>query len=551
MLSVYYEKILLDILNKVSLDLKFREAEKKFHEEIKDSFGKIQTMFENYNNVINEFKKLKLEEIVAISHSIQTKTPTVGFKLAKDESNPLFKPKGFVPVGSNIVRKVAKRGTSSKILNFGIGKMKLNGSFLNSELNHFGINSNKQVIDHNTQSLFRNESKTNTAMPINSGEEAKINEADEYRIKVNRHSSFNTDLCSTIHNINPTINVLNIKKEEENAIIESDKSKSKSKKSSSSPSSSSSSSGKVEQQKFQRFNIRAKTVRANAMMQSLAKYNPNSQNHLIEHDNENSMDEAEEENKKTIPVGALSSPNRRETIKMVASSRRSNIIPQSIIVKEDLNENAGSSKTEEGDLFKSTDTLVKCDDIDLNAPTLIQILESNKKETEIRPKNLSPTIKRLQLAERGIGGNAPCAVDNLRRKNRQETIKALGLKSSFFNKQIINNEQKSFMNSFIGGDNNGQEDYLKEIKQLKNEISMYKTYIQNINDKLEGEQKLKINLESIFKDHEERNKQIYKTEIDNIHECFEVYRGFYEEELMSRKAIISDLSSIIDDILLK
>lgn len=182
----------------------------------------------------------------------------------------------------------------------------------------------------------------------------------------------------------------------------------------------------------------------------------------------------------------------------------------------------------------------------------------NIKSNEINnviTNNQNSSINALNNNMFGLSNN-PSSKIKLKQKN-STTMKLLDYKQS-----IINNiKNNSFINNaMITGNINYENianlqidnsEYLKEIKELKTEINMYKNYIQAINDKLENEQKLKLEIEHLYKYYEENNKKIFKCEIDNINKCFEVYRKFYEEELLSRKNIIENLSVTIEDLLLK
>lgn len=123
--------------------------------------------------------------------------------------------------------------------------------------------------------------------------------------------------------------------------------------------------------------------------------------------------------------------------------------------------------------------------------------------------------------------------------------------------EVYNEQNSSFcpINSFIGGsvvDVNYENDkYINEIKQAKVEIQMYKQYISTINDKLENEVKLKNSYLINLREFEKKNKSIYKTEIDNLHVCFEIYKDFYQNELDNRKDVIINLHNTLEEVLAK
>lgn len=105
--------------------------------------------------------------------------------------------------------------------------------------------------------------------------------------------------------------------------------------------------------------------------------------------------------------------------------------------------------------------------------------------------------------------------------------------------------QGSFKNSIIG------EEQIQEIKQLKSELTMYKTHNDMLTKKFQGYSSLKKEVHNILDKYEQKNREIYKMELENLKDCFSIYRGYYEEELSSRRQIIDDLCKIIDDMKLK
>lgn len=64
---MYYEKLLLDTLNKSEIEAKSRNINKLYSADLYTVIKQLINVFELYNNFIQEFKRLKLEEIVKIS----------------------------------------------------------------------------------------------------------------------------------------------------------------------------------------------------------------------------------------------------------------------------------------------------------------------------------------------------------------------------------------------------------------------------------------------------------------------------------------------------
>lgn len=106
--------------------------------------------------------------------------------------------------------------------------------------------------------------------------------------------------------------------------------------------------------------------------------------------------------------------------------------------------------------------------------------------------------------------------------------------------------QNSFKGSFLLND-----DQINEIKQLKCELSMYKTQTEMLTRKFQSNSILKNELQKMLDTYENKNREIYKTELKNLTDCFEIYKGFYEDELTSRRNIIDELCKIIEGMKLK
>lgn len=185
--------------------------------------------------------------------------------------------------------------------------------------------------------------------------------------------------------------------------------------------------------------------------------------------------------------------------------------------------NATSNEYHSGDLIKSRLKLTS----GLAPDNLSPGIAYRNQMPSSSPINLvSPLDSKLR--------NSPLAQFKRRNAADRETSKALALK-------YVDATAKDMTDS----------NYLKELKGLKSEIEMYKTYIQNINSKLQNEKTAVDTYNELLKINEESSNSIYRTQIQKLQESFEVYRGFYEEELSYRSEVILKLSSTIDNILLK
>lgn len=95
------------------------------------------------------------------------------------------------------------------------------------------------------------------------------------------------------------------------------------------------------------------------------------------------------------------------------------------------------------------------------------------------------------------------------------------------------------------------DEYTREIKQLQNEVAVYKTYVESVNSKLEAERKHNTKIQKEIQAFESKSNKIHRNEIENIYKVFQSYKDFHEQELDSRKQIIENLLLKLDDCKLK
>ncbi len=93
-------------------------------------------------------------------------------------------------------------------------------------------------------------------------------------------------------------------------------------------------------------------------------------------------------------------------------------------------------------------------------------------------------------------------------------------------------------------------DHTQEIKQLRKELTLYKTTVQNLSSELEFLRSNNINVEKIICEFQENQKKIFDVEIENLNQVIKVYKSFYEEELLGKRKVIEELAKIIDEIYL-
>lgn len=172
-------------------------------------------------------------------------------------------------------------------------------------------------------------------------------------------------------------------------------------------------------------------------------------------------------------------------------------------------------------------------------PRVQHKIQSNKLLKKIRG---GPRYSILENNQKGTNPLTPASIiQGKYGKNRQSEFHQYeDFRRKNFRASIISH------GSFLLGDEN-----IQEIKQLKIENSMYKNQIELLTAKLKDIETIRKELKKMLPLYEQKNEEIYKSELNNLHLCFEIYRGYYEEELSSRKEIIDELSKIIEDMKLK
>lgn len=95
------------------------------------------------------------------------------------------------------------------------------------------------------------------------------------------------------------------------------------------------------------------------------------------------------------------------------------------------------------------------------------------------------------------------------------------------------------------------EENIQEIKHLKAQLDMYKNHVEMMTSKMGGYSLKSIEIKNMVDSYASKNEEIYKIELENLQTCFETYRGFYEEELKTRRDIIEDLCKVIEEMRMK
>lgn len=132
-------------------------------------------------------------------------------------------------------------------------------------------------------------------------------------------------------------------------------------------------------------------------------------------------------------------------------------------------------------------------------------------------------------------------LDILKTSDKPNLKQSILLKNSFLMQgekaDPANQEKKQFL----------LDEYTREIKQLQNEVAVYRTYFESVSSKLESEKRIHSKLETEIQFFEAKSNKIHQSEIENLGSTFKSYKDFYEQELESRRQIIEGLLIKIDE----
>lgn len=283
---------------------------------------------------------------------------------------------------------------------------------------------------------------------------------------------------------------------------------------------------------------------------------------ITEEDINKSSDCEEDDNEKKVnnfnPIKLDNNMNVVEEKLGVEDISSYNETVESMNTQENLENNKSNTKV---DMRKNSNLNEKNDGNFMKIVVNTPLHKRKASSRQFDEENVSPIRKPIKNSEtKTVNSEFMNKTHDIGATNTRRTIARLTFGNAMFPyrkttaKDLTDlNSSNNLLSSFVGPQQieSIDEATLREIKQLKSEIEMYKTYINGVNDKLENEVKLKNNYIANLKDFEKRNKLIYKTQIDNIHSCFEIYKEFYQSELNHRKDVIINLHSTLEEVLAK
>lgn len=518
-------------MNKVSLDLRFKAAEAEYYKTFSSVVSKFESLFLNYNNIIEETKRIKLDEVNKMHETmIENQYTTTNHPTGNLITNNRLLLKQSTIGGRNSPKNEYERSNFKTKASF-IMASNEHGNQLEEKPVNYGV---IQFRKNNYNNIVRKVTKvvTKGGMPGLEG----LKKLKQVQSNLD-HSHIKNQSSNSIVNIaKANKNSYNgpsglFKKDGENqqvtnTITETDEN---------------------DEREKTTDNFFAKKLTSKLKGSSLKE-------------NDKDHQKTEEENKKV-------SFKRDNSASSFDSQHKENnatngTYTNNTVNTEEAGENVGSTGEKDKNYLK----------IEINSPSLRENKVPNKSidvnnnqsgvpnVSNINVNNMTDTNSKLHTTENmAEDSKLPNSLKFFNRKitNNATTAFQNPVRRRVSKIDLFNEQNSSFcpINSFIGGSavdgNYESEKYISEIKQLKSEIQMYKQYIATINDKLENEVKLKNSYIVNLKDFEKRNKVIYKTEIDNLHVCFEIYKDFYQNELDHRKDVIINLHNTLEEVLAK
>ena len=568
--AVYYEKIVLDLLNKISVDIRFKNIEDEYFSYFSTAINKFEQLFKNYNNLIEEVKKVKISEIKQIQSNYRSSI--MDFQNLQNNYRSSL-------MSNNLVSNFNNNNTKPIIIN-----------------DHRDSRQNS-IFSHNSLKCVSNPTKNPTISFSNKRSIFMCQNTFSKNISTLNHltSPVNKDFRKgkSFLMANPSPN--QAVQVDNNLDLES-------------------------------LNIRFNLDKRRKTNNIIKNVNKGFVKKNTFFDNKNISEEKTYNNARTINYKITEdaeSENEASSMRSETNDDKSEIKSQtrtSIMSNENFKSCMKSTSNENYENMKSSDKKKpKHNALSYNfdevanrsakkihfgvKDSLVADLSVKNKE---KPFNFSKSIEPTPIAKNSL---------------KENQIKGLSLNSNNKNANVKNNKSKSIMGIFPGSNfkdqgklmpsfsktidfddlntkeqrktsnqlsnichsstlqrlatiidntctintghsrmsyspshatndiNEDNEKYINEIKQLKSEVEMYKQYIDSLNNKTQSETKLKSSYIQNVKDFEKNNHAIYKVEIDNIHNCFEIYKEFYQNELDNRKNIIVNLHGTMEEYL--
>lgn len=129
--------------------------------------------------------------------------------------------------------------------------------------------------------------------------------------------------------------------------------------------------------------------------------------------------------------------------------------------------------------------------------------------------------------------------------NREKTQSKRPKGLNWLKESIVSNTSKFY------GVNPNKEDISYEIKQLKKELSLYKTTVENLSGELEVVKQKNMEIDNIVSEFQETQNKIFQSEVENFNHILNIYKNLYEEEIKSNRGVIEELGKVVDEVYLK
>lgn len=537
-------------MNKISLDLKFRNAEAQYFKYFDSAITKYESLFQSNNAILEEIKKVKIDEI--FNMQMQTIENNNAGQIINTGDNTYNTPNNKSLFNQQTFdKKNSPQGMINK--NPTGNRMRMSFFMANNENNNNNTNELVQNMPPNYLHRKTNHNLIRKVTRVSTNKGPLGNLEGLKRLKM-LNSNLDSNMNKEINLSNPGFSknlssnsIVNLSKVNNNINKTNDKNEI-------------SPIGGLFKTEFEQQQNNKKIPQTNTITEADENEDKTQENFYVKKDKKKAV-QLMKGNKiihdnKNVSFKRNDSKNSASSFDSQVNDTEKNDVVNTVESKE-------SKKSNMKDRNKD-DTREKFLKIVYNPPN-----ENNSKivTSNTVTENTQSKLHTTNTQDNNTFMDEAKIPNSLKYYTKKRTFN--GLNGSYLHNPIVrrrvskldlmmNEQNSSFcpINSFIGGSvfdgiNGDGEKYITEIKQLKSEINMYKTYIGSINDKLENEVKLKNSYMENLKEFEKRNKNIYKTEIDNLHSCFEIYKEFYQNELDHRKDVIVNLHTTLEEVLAK
>ena len=114
--------------------------------------------------------------------------------------------------------------------------------------------------------------------------------------------------------------------------------------------------------------------------------------------------------------------------------------------------------------------------------------------------------------------------------------------------------KESFLSGNLGNSFIGKKDIpnnSNELKFLRKEYILYKNTVEYLSNDLNNLKTYQNEKDKIFEEYQKDQEILYNNQIEAFTRSLRIYKDFYEDELNVERCKITDLSNVMDEILVK